>query len=126
MHILYLICRRARINKCVISQVKWSSQVTQWLKKKVSCQCRRHGFILVSESSPGDGNGYPIQYSCLINTMDRRTYLSPWGHRVGHDLATDQAGTSKITQSFLSKLSPNCSPCLVFYNHVIILSVERG
>ena len=34
MHILYLIRRRARISKCVISQVKRSSQVTQRFKKK--------------------------------------------------------------------------------------------
>ena len=25
-----------------------------------------------SERSPGEGNGYPLQYSCLGNPMDRR------------------------------------------------------
>ena len=24
-----------------------------------------------SEGSPGEGNGYPLQYSCLENSMDR-------------------------------------------------------
>ena len=24
--------------------------------------------------SPGEGNGYPLQYSCLVNSMDRGTW----------------------------------------------------
>ena len=39
--------------------------------------------------SSGEGNGYPIQYSCLENPMDRVSYsavapiggYSPWGHK---------------------------------------------
>ena len=33
--------------------------------------------------SPGGGNGYPLQYSCLENSMDRRAWRvkSPWGHK---------------------------------------------
>ena len=27
--------------------------------------------ISVSGRSPGEGNGYPLQYSCLENSMDR-------------------------------------------------------
>ena len=29
------------------------------------------GLILGSGRSPGEGNGYPLQYSCLQNSMDR-------------------------------------------------------
>ena len=29
------------------------------------------GFDPGSERSPGEGNGYPLQYSCLENSMDR-------------------------------------------------------
>ena len=29
------------------------------------------GSILASERFPGEGNGYPLQYSCLGNSMDR-------------------------------------------------------
>ena len=29
------------------------------------------GSIPGLEKSPGEGNGYPLQYSCLGNTMDR-------------------------------------------------------
>ena len=31
------------------------------------------GLILGSESSPIEGNGNPLQYSCLENPMDRGT-----------------------------------------------------
>ena len=34
--------------------------------------------------SPGDGNGNPLQYSCLENSMDGGTWwatYSPWGHK---------------------------------------------
>ena len=31
--------------------------------------------------SPGEGSGYPLQYSCLENSMDRGAWqgYSPWG-----------------------------------------------
>ena len=29
------------------------------------------GLIPGSGRSPGEGNGYPLQYSCLLNSMDR-------------------------------------------------------
>ena len=47
------------------------------------------GSICRLERSPGEGNGSPLQYSCLGNPMDRGA--SPWGHkRVRHNLATKQ------------------------------------
>ena len=35
--------------------------------------------------SPGEGNGNPLQYSCLENPMDRGAGQAAWGHRVRHD-----------------------------------------
>ena len=37
--------------------------------------------------SPGEGNGNPLQYSCLENTMDRGVHRlqSKGSHRVRHD-----------------------------------------
>ena len=34
-----------------------------------------------SERCPGEGNGNPLQYSCLANSMDRGAWqgYSPWG-----------------------------------------------
>ena len=41
---------------------------------------------------PGEGNGNPLQYYCLGNSMDIGAWqaaYSPWGYeRVGHDFAT--------------------------------------
>ena len=41
------------------------------------------GSIPESGRSPGEGNGNPLQYSCLENPMDGGTWLgySPWGHK---------------------------------------------
>ena len=37
--------------------------------------------------SPGEGNGYPFQYSCLENSMDRGAWWATvhGSQRVGHD-----------------------------------------
>ena len=45
--------------------------------------------IPVSGRSPGEGNGNPLQYSCLEDPMARG--YSSWGcKRVGHNLVTKQ------------------------------------
>ena len=45
------------------------------------------GLIPGSERSPGEGNGCPLQYAGLGNSMDRRAWWGavPWGHRVRHN-----------------------------------------
>ena len=40
--------------------------------------------------SPGEGNGNPLQYSCLGNPMDRRAWQFMGLQRVRQDLATEQ------------------------------------
>ena len=35
--------------------------------------------------APGEGNGNPLQYSCLENPMDRGAFVSMELQRVGHD-----------------------------------------
>ena len=50
---------------------------------------------------PGEGNGYPLQHSCLENLMDRRSLVgySPWGcKRGGNDLATKRTTTIDIVK----------------------------
>ena len=39
--------------------------------KESACNVEELGLILGSERSPGEGNGYPFQYSCLENSIDR-------------------------------------------------------
>ena len=44
----------------------------RWLSGKESaCQCRKHGFDLWVRKIPVGGNGNPLQYPCLENSMDR-------------------------------------------------------
>ena len=44
--------------------------------KEPACNTGDQGSIPGSESFPGEGNGYPLQYSCLENPMDRGAWLS--------------------------------------------------
>ena len=39
--------------------------------KESACNARDSGSIPGSGRSPGEGNEYPLQYSCLENSMDR-------------------------------------------------------
>ena len=60
--------------------------------KNVPANAGDSGLIPSLERSPREGNGNPLQYSCLRNPIDRSLAgCSPRGHkRVGHDLATEQ------------------------------------
>ena len=51
--------------------------------KESSCNVGDLGSIPGSGRSPGEGNGNPLQYSCLENLHGQRSLAaySPWGHR---------------------------------------------
>ena len=71
-----------------------------WLSGKESaCQCRRHRFDPWSARSLGEGNGKPLQHSCVGNLMDRGSWRATVlvSQRVGHDLATEQQQHSCFT-----------------------------
>ena len=55
--------------------------------KEAVCNAEDPGLIPGSEKSPGEGNGYPLQYSCLENSMDRGAWQATvhGSQRVGHD-----------------------------------------
>ena len=42
--------------------------------EEFSCNAGDPGLIPGSERSPGEGNGNPLQYSCLENSTDRETW----------------------------------------------------
>ena len=42
--------------------------------KEPACNAGDPGSIPGSGRSPGEGNGYPLQYSCLENSMDREAW----------------------------------------------------
>ena len=53
-----------------------------WLRrlKNLPCNARNPGSIPESGRSPGEGNGNPLQYSCLENPYGQRSLpgYSPW------------------------------------------------
>jgi len=52
-----------------------------------------YGLILWSGRSPGEGNGNPLQYSCLANPMDRVAWwatVNGVSKGVRYDLVTKQ------------------------------------
>ena len=47
----------------------------------------------------GGGNGNPLQYSCLINSIDKRSLVgySPWGYKVSD--VTELLNTHTVTKA---------------------------
>ena len=61
--------------------------------KESACRVGDLGSIPESGRSPGEGNGNPLQYSFLENSMDRGAWQATvhGGHkRIRHDFATIQ------------------------------------
>ena len=67
----------------------------QWLSGKEStCNAGDKGSIPRSRRSPGGGNGNPLQYSCMENSMDRGAWWAA-DHRVAKESdTTEQLNTS--------------------------------
>ena len=56
----------------VVNKV-WTSLVAQMVKNLPAVQ-ENPGSIPGSGRPPGEGNGYPLQYSCLENPMDKEAW----------------------------------------------------
>ena len=67
-----------------------------------ACNAGDLGSIPGSGRSPGEGNGNPLQYSCLENPMDGEA----WWATV-HGVAKSQTGLSNLTFTFLPLLPPS-------------------
>ena len=59
--------------------------------KESACNAGDPGSIPRLGRSPGEGNGNPLQHSCLENPMDRGAWQATVRGvaRVGHDLTTE-------------------------------------
>ena len=70
--ILHYCVNRVALAFIITSYISWtwsfhgSSDV-----KECACVAGDQDSISESEKSPGEGNVYPLQYSCLENSMDR-------------------------------------------------------
>ena len=60
--------------------------------KEFACSAGVPALILGSERSPGEGNGNPLQYSCLENSMDRGTWQA-----TAHGVAKKSNTTERLT-----------------------------
>ena len=80
--------------------------------KKPSANAGHTGSIPGSGRSPGEGNGNPLQYSCLGNPMDRGAW---WATvcgvtKVRHNWATNTSSSSQCQVCFPNPLSLIFSP----------------
>ena len=78
------------------------------------------------ERSPGEGNGHPLQYSCLGNpTAEEPGGLQSMGlQRVGHDFSTKQQQWQciPIATSYQESWWSYSSHCLFYdYNHLVVV-----
>ena len=80
--------------------------------KESTCSVRNLGLIPLSGRSPGEGNGYQLQYSCLENSMDRGAWRATI-HRV-----TKSRTRLRNTHNFLwiNSLFPKLNQKLNWYN----------
>ena len=70
-----------------VIKVKWGFPHSS-VGKSSACNAGDLGSVPESGSSPGEGNGNPLQYSCLENPMDGGAWQATFHEtaRVGHDL----------------------------------------
>ena len=76
------------------------------------------GSIPGSERSPGEGNGNPLQYSCLENSMERRSLAGygPWGHK-----ESDKPERARTSQTPM--WSPTSQLTFGGFNYVLMLPI---
>ena len=69
--------------------IKFSGLPRKLSGKESACNARNSGSVPGPGRSPGEGNGNPVQYSCLENPMDRGAWqaIVHGAQRVG-DLVT--------------------------------------
>ena len=93
--------------------------------KESTCNARDPSLIPETRRSPGEGNCYPLEYSCLKNSMDRgawhatvqgvtervgsnwmtNTFTLPYWLKPSHDLYTVLPAQSCFLLAFLSQVS---------------------
>ena len=54
------------------------------VRKASACNAEDPGSMPGSGRSPGEGNGNPLQYSCLENPMNRGALQATWGSLAGY------------------------------------------
>ena len=75
------------------------------VSKESACNAGDLGSIPGSGRSPGEGNGNPLQYSCLENPMDKGAWQATVHEvaRVEHNLATKPSPPSNDLRNTMNK-----------------------
>ena len=84
------------------------------------------GLIPGSGKSPGEGNGNPLQYSCLENPMDRGSWwVTVHGATKGSATieVTKQQQQVKVKDSNHRCCSPNISMIASYFPHSLMFTV---
>ena len=68
--------------------------------KESACNAEDPSLIPGSGISPGEGNGNPVQYSCLENPMDRRAW---WATVLGVMTEYAKGGSKKNITTVISE-----------------------
>ena len=93
---------------CINIWEKYMSFPYSSVGKESACNAGDLGSVPAFGRSPGEGNGNPLQYSCLENPMDRGAWRATvYGvTRVGHDFVTKPPREKKYICS-LETSDPN-------------------
>ena len=95
------------------------------VSKESACNAGDPGLIPGSRRSPGEGNGNPLQYSCLENPMDRQAWWAT-DHgvtRVRHDLVTKPPPWQEILYFSSPLLISHCLS-LLSYLHFFLMKIS--
>ena len=81
--------------------------------KESACNSGDPGSISGSGRSPGEGDGDPLHYSCLMNPMDRGTWQT-----IVHGVTKSQTQLSNWTHTIECKLIISNDNVLEFHKYI--------
>ena len=100
MKLEHLLTLYTKVNSKWIKDLNGRPETIKFLKENIGRTLFdiNHSKMLY-DSSPREGNGKPLQYSCLEKSHGRRSLVdySPWGHK--------ESDTTERLHFFLSLLS---------------------
>ena len=93
--------------------------------KESACKAGDLGSMLGLGRSPGEGNGYPLQYSCLENSMtEEAAGLQPMGCKES-DMTVQLTNIKKKKKIEISQ-NTNCSSLFRWYDYYFLLYTYLG
>ena len=95
----------------------WLNELPQWLSyKKIHLQIQEKGSIPGSRRSPGGGNGYPLQYSCLKESHGQKSLAgcSLWGHKESDMTEHTHTHNDWMKTNIIFRTWHNSFPLLIF------------